>query len=80
MQEVIANLTSIFVYLGEEPLLWLTLTMGAFIAARALFEYANRFALLNPVLVASVAICLALYSTSTPYVAYFKGAQFIHFL
>ena len=54
--------------------------MGAFIAARALFEYANRFALLNPVLVASVAICLVLYSTGTPYAAYFKGAQFIHFL
>jgi len=80
MQEAIANLTAIFVYLGEAPLLWLTLTMGAFIAARALFEYANRFPLLNPVLIASLAICLVLYSTNTPYAAYFKGAQFIHFL
>ena len=80
MQDAIVNLTSIFVYLGEEPLLWLTLTIGAFIAARALFEHANRFPLLNPVLVASMAICLVLYSTNTTYAAYFKGAQFIHFL
>ena len=40
----------------------------------------NRFAGFNPVLLAALMICAILYLTNTPYEAYFKGAQFIHFL
>ena len=80
MQDSLTGFVAVFVYLGEAPLLWLTLTLGAFLAAERLYQFSNRFALLNPVLISSLAICLVLYSTGTPYDAYFRGAQFIHFL
>ena len=80
MQDSFTDFAAIFVYLGEAPLLWLTLTLGAFLAAEQLYQFSNRFALLNPVLVSSMAICIVLYGTGTPYDAYFRGAQFIHFL
>ncbi len=70
----------LFVYLGEQPLLWLTLTLGAYICAEKFYQMSNRFAGFNPVLLAALMICAILYLTNTPYEAYFKGAQFIHFL
>lgn len=74
------SITRIWVYLAEQPLLWLTLTVGVYWAAQKLYRASGDFALLNPVLVSVAAIVCLLLATHTPYHAYFDGAQFISFL
>ncbi|NJO06522.1 MAG: LrgB family protein [Chloroflexaceae bacterium] len=77
MQE---NITDIWVYLAQTPLLWLTLTLLVYLAADWLYQRAGRLPLLNPVLLAIVVLVLVLMGTRTPYDTYFAGAQFVHFL
>lgn len=74
------NLTDIWVYLAQTPLLWLTLTLVVYQGAALLYERTHAFPLFNPVLVSVVAIVLLLVATGTPYQTYFDGAQFVHFL
>ena len=74
------SLTEIWVYLEEQPLLWLTVTVGIFWVCQQLYRVAGEFPLLNPVLVSVTAIVLLLLATGTPYDEYFDGAQFISFL
>ncbi|KAB2969584.1 LrgB family protein [Zoogloea sp.] len=74
------SMTEIWVYLSAQPLLWLTLTLAAYLLAIALHRKAGGHPAVNPVLV-SVTILVALLSlTGTPYQRYFDGAQFVHFL
>ncbi|MDQ0314750.1 LrgB family protein [Amorphus orientalis] len=71
---------SLWVYLAERPLLWLTVTLAAYLAAdrtAARFDYAP---LVNPVVLASVLIVICLKLTGTSFPVYFEGAQFVHFL
>jgi len=70
----------IWVYLSTSPLLWLTATLVAYIAAWQLYRRFNFNPLLNPVAGAVVLLVALLWLTDTPYVAYFDGAQFVHFL
>lgn len=74
------SLAEIWVYLEEQPLLWLTVTVGIFWLCQQLYRMAGEFPLLNPVLVSVIAIVILLLATSTPYDEYFDGAQFISFL
>jgi predicted murein hydrolase (TIGR00659 family) len=77
---VSTRLTEIWVYLARSPLLWLTLTLAAYVVADRLHRLLGRHSAANPVLVA-VAILLATLSASdTEYETYFEGAQFVHFL
>ncbi|MBK8457152.1 MAG: LrgB family protein [Phyllobacteriaceae bacterium] len=71
---------AIWVYLSDSPLLWLTLTLAAYVAGDALSRRLNRHPLANPVIVAAAAIIALLLATRTEYGAYFDGAQFVHFL
>ncbi|RJS91032.1 LrgB family protein [Salinisphaera sp. Q1T1-3] len=73
-------ITQIWVYLAEQPLLWLTLTVGIFWLAQQLYRLAGDFPLLNPVLVSVAVLVVLLLATGTPYHEYFDGAQFISFL
>lgn len=66
-------------YLAREPLLWLTVTLVAYLAADALATRL-RHPLANPVLVAVVLIGAVLVLTGVPYARYFEGAQFVHFM
>lgn len=66
-------------YLAQEPLLWLTLTLVAYIAADALATRAKH-PLANPVLISVIAIGAVLLATGVPYARYFEGAQFVHFM
>lgn len=75
-----AGLFEIWVYLAEQPLLWLTITVSTYALAQWLFRRARRFPLLNPVLAAVTLTVLLLLATGTSYETYFEGAQFIHFL
>jgi predicted murein hydrolase (TIGR00659 family) len=74
------NPFAIWVYLSATPLLWLALTLVAWIAADAIARACGRHPLVNPVLIAIVAMGSILVVTGTPYETYFQGAQFVHFL
>lgn len=74
------QLTTIWVYLASQPLLWLTLTVCVYWLARQLYAATRGFALFNPVLVSIVLLVELLQVTRAEYSQYFHGAQFIHFL
>lgn len=74
------ELTAIWVYLAQQPLLWLAVTVSVFWAARWLYLRSGGVALLHPVLVSVAVIAALLLATDTRYGQYFDGAQFIHFL
>ena len=74
------NPFSIWVYLSATPLLWLALTLVAWIVADAIARACGRHPLVNPVLIAIAAMGAVLVATGTPYETYFQGAQFVHFL
>jgi predicted murein hydrolase (TIGR00659 family) len=74
------RIADIWVYLSTEPLLWLTATLLAYLAAHAIYQRANHHPLLNPVPIAVAILVLLLWSSDTRYETYFAGAQFVHFL
>ena len=67
-------------FLAATPLLWLSLTLAAYLVAVAINERWNRMPLLNPTLLAIVLVVVVLAVTGTSYKRYFDGAQFVHFL
>lgn len=69
-----------WVYLAASPLLWLTLTLLAYLAAFALYRRAQFNPLVNPVALSIALIVAVLWATRTDYRSYFEGAQFVHFL
>jgi len=75
-----ARFGDIWVYLAQSPLLWLALTVVAYLAADALHRRLGRHAVANPVLVAVLILLAVLGASRTPYQTYFEGAQFVHFL
>ncbi|MCB1425148.1 MAG: LrgB family protein [Zhengella sp.] len=77
MNEPVSNL---WVYLAASPLLWLTITLLAYVAADMLAERLNRHPLANTVLLSAALVALLLLATGTDYATYFDGAQFIHFM
>lgn len=74
------DLPALWQQITEAPLLWLSLTLAAFIAASRLARAANFSPLLSPVLWSIVILSGLLILTKTPYETYFSGARFIHFL
>jgi predicted murein hydrolase (TIGR00659 family) len=75
-----SRLGETWVYLASTPLLWLTVTLGAYALADALYRRLGRPALAHPVLTSVVLLVGALLVSDTPYPRYFEGAQFVHFL
>lgn len=74
------QLHEIWVYLAASPLLGLTITLVAYQAGYWLYERSNHNPLVNPVLIAVVALVALLKLTGVEYLTYFEGAQFVHFL
>lgn len=74
------DLSDIWVYLSASPLLGLTVTLVAYLAAWHLYQRAGSNPLLNPVAVAVSLLIVFLLATGLPYSSYFAGAQFVHFL
>ncbi|MDE2007636.1 MAG: LrgB family protein [Rhodospirillales bacterium] len=70
----------LWVYLSASPLLWLTVTLGAYVLAETIAQALRHAPLANPVLVAVVLVAITLRLTHTGYATYFAGAQFVHFL
>jgi len=74
------GLTEIWVFLAQSPLLWLSLTLLAYLAALGLYRLSGANPFANPVLIAVTLIVAVLTITRTPYATYFEGAKFVHFL
>jgi predicted murein hydrolase (TIGR00659 family) len=74
------SIFALWVYLAQSPLLWLTLTVGVFLAAQQLAKAARHHPIVNPVLISIVVVAVVLAVTHTDYRVYFAGAQFVHFL
>ena len=72
--------STLWVYLAATPLLWLTVTLAAWLVADGLARASGRHALVNPVLIAVVLVAAGLALAGMPYQRYFEGAQFVHFL
>ncbi len=70
----------VWVYLAQQPLLGLTLTLVAYQAGLWVFNKVGMSPLANPVLLAVIVLVALLWVTETPYQTYFEGAQFVHFL
>lgn len=74
------NPFSLWVYLSQTPLLWLTVTLLVYAAADAVSLATRRHPLANPVLHSIWIVGVFLHATGTNYTTYFSGAQFVHFL
>lgn len=74
------DLVNLWVYLSGQPLLWLTVTLCAYVAADAVSARLNRHPLANPVLISVAFVSLVLIVSDTRFPQYFAGAQFVHFL
>ena len=74
------GVVTLWVYLRASPLLWLTATIGAYLAADLLQRRLGRNPLANPVLIAVIVLVAILRLSGTPYATYFEGAQFVHFM
>jgi putative effector of murein hydrolase len=66
--------------LAANPLIWLVVTLGGYLAGRALQNASGGAAIVNPVLIAILLVMIALVVSGTPYQTYFAGAKLIHFL
>ena len=71
---------ALWVYLSASPLLWLTVTLLAWLAADGMARLSGRHPLVNPVLIAVALVAALLTLTGTEYGTYFEGAKFVHFL
>ncbi|MGJ8533278.1 MAG: LrgB family protein [Alphaproteobacteria bacterium] len=81
MNEIDNNsLFEVWVYLSQTPLLWLTTTLVAYIAADSISKKLDRHPLANPVIIAAGVLILILKISDTTFQTYFEGAQFVHFL
>jgi predicted murein hydrolase (TIGR00659 family) len=74
------NPFSLWVYLSQSPLLWLTVTIVVYAIADAVSLATRRHPLANPVLHSIWIVGVFLVMTGTSYSTYFAGAQFVHFL
>lgn len=74
------DFAEIWGYLGRDPLLWLTLTLAAYVLGDWASRTSGRHPLVNPVLIAVALLAAMLWATRTPYPVYFEGAQFVHFM
>lgn len=66
--------------LEPTPLVWILVTLGAYVGARRLQRRCGGTPLLNPVLVAIALVGAVVLITGTSYSTYFAGARFINFL
>ncbi|MGV0953930.1 MAG: LrgB family protein [Fluviibacter sp.] len=74
------RITQTWVYLSATPLFWLAMTLVAYQMAHWLYRRCGAHPIANPVLISVILLVILLTLTETPYVIYFEGAQFVHFL
>ncbi len=74
------DVTSLWSYLATTPLIWLTITILAYLLADVVARRLGNPPWANHVLLSVLLIAPVLWLTQTDYSTYFEGAQFIHFL
>ena len=74
------ELTRFWVYLAASPLLGLTMTLCAYLAAQRICTVFRGAPLANPVAIAIALVVGVLSLSGMSYERYFAGAQFVHFL
>ena len=74
------DLGQFWVYLSASPLLGLTMTLCAYLAAHRVTAFFKGAPLANPVAISIALVVLLLSLTGMSYQRYFAGAQFVHFL
>lgn len=74
------KLTELWVYIGTSPLLWLTLTVWAYVLSVRIQRALGGAPWANPVMLSVAMLVGVLKLSDTPYPRFFEGAQFIHFL
>jgi predicted murein hydrolase (TIGR00659 family) len=74
------ELFQIWVYLSQEPLLWLAITCAVYAISDRISIKAKRHPLANSVLLTTAILSVLLIATGTSFEVYFEGAQFVHFL
>jgi predicted murein hydrolase (TIGR00659 family) len=77
---LVEPIAQLWVYLGTSPLLWLALTVWAYVLAVRLQRACKGSAWANPVMLAVALLVTVLTLSNTPYPTYFQGAQFVHFM
>ncbi|MGY6548017.1 MAG: LrgB family protein [Roseinatronobacter sp.] len=75
-----ADFAEIWSYLTGDPLIWLALTLIAYVIGDWVALRLGRAPWANPVLIAVFLLGLLLWGTGTSYATYFEGAKFVHFL
>ena len=75
-----AGLSHFWVYLSASPLLGLTMTLCAYLAAQWVFVRSKGSPFANPVAISIALIAAVLSVSGMSYQRYFSGAQFVHFL
>jgi putative effector of murein hydrolase len=80
MRPDIPPIHEIWVYLAGTPLFALVLTLAAYSLGLAVYEKSGKNPLANPVLIALLLVATTLTLGEMPYLQYFEGAQFVHFL
>jgi len=74
------ELSRFWVYLAASPLLGLTMTLCAYLAAQRICALFRGAPLANPVAIAIALVVGVLSVSGMSYERYFAGAQFVHFL
>jgi predicted murein hydrolase (TIGR00659 family) len=74
------EVSALWVYLAASPLLWLTVTLAAYVMADRIAQRFGRHPFANPVLISVAFLVVLLGVTRTDFQTFFDGAQFVHFL
>ncbi len=75
-----AAIVHLWTPLAATPLLWLAMTIGAYLTGRLVQRMCGGSAFASSVLIAIILVSAMVLATGTSYPAYFAGAQFINFL
>jgi predicted murein hydrolase (TIGR00659 family) len=76
----LAEASRFWIYLSEQPLFFLALTLLAYLIGDAISRRTGRNPIANPVLIAVLLIGAVLLATGTSHARYFEGARFVHVL
>ena len=77
---MIDTIIELYHALENNPVLWMALTLSAYIFGQHLFRLTRFNPLFSPIIVAVVSIMILLLVLNIDYNTYFSGAGFIHFL
>jgi len=76
----LADPAAFWIYLADQPLFFLALTLLAYLVGDRLAQASGRNPVANPVLIAILMIGAVLLLTGTSHARYFEGARFVHVL